>query len=184
MGKRSDFERVPKDAYQTIDPRAVAALAPFLYPGVTFAEPCAGQGLLVSALKKTGCIPTYVSDIDQGHDALDLRAEDVSHTEFIITNPPWSRPLLHPLIEHLAGLRPTWLLFDADWAHTAQSVPYMHYCHIIVSVGRLLWIPGTTMTGKDNCAWYLFDRDRVQRHGGPVFFGRVISTARLQQVAE
>lgn len=26
------------------------------------------------------------------------------------------------------------------------------------AVGRLRWIEGTTMDGKDDCAWYLFDQ--------------------------
>ena len=26
----------------------------------------------------------------------------------------------------------------------------------VVSVGRVKWIPGSKMTGKDNCAWHLF----------------------------
>jgi hypothetical protein len=34
---------------------------------------------------------------------------------------------------------------------------------------RIKWIPGSTMTGKDNCAWHLFD----QRSEGPtILIGR------------
>jgi hypothetical protein len=62
------------------------------------------------------------------------------------------------MIDRFATTHPTWLLFDADWAHTKQSTPYMAYCAKIVSVGRVKWIEGSKMTGKDNCAWYLFDK--------------------------
>jgi len=45
-------------------------------------------------------------------------------------------------------------LFDSDWMHTKQSRTYMPFCRKIVSVGRIKWFGD--MTGKDNCAWYLF----------------------------
>ena len=50
-----------------------------------------------------------------------------------------------------------WLLFDADWPHTKQSKNYISMCSKIVSVGRVKWFGN--MTGKDNCAWYLFDEE-------------------------
>lgn len=169
MGKRSDFERVEKDFYRTIDPRAVAALALHLKPESWYVEPCVGEGDLKKALRKERHVCVYESDISFGRDALTLTEEDVYGADYIITNPPWSRPILHAMIDHFAALRPTWLLFDADWAHTLQSKPYMPKCAKIVSVGRLIWIPGTTMSGKDNCAWYLFDAN----HRGPTeFVGR------------
>jgi hypothetical protein len=63
---------------------------------------------------------------------------------------------------------PTWLLFDADWVHTKQSAPFMPYCRKIVSVGRVRWIEGTKMTGKDNVAWHLFTAEE----GTTEFYGR------------
>jgi hypothetical protein len=59
---------------------------------------------------------------------------------------------------NLSDQLPTWLLFDADWKHTKQAIPYLSRLCTIVSVGRVRWIPGTPYTGKDNCCWYLFDR--------------------------
>ena len=38
----------------------------------------------------------------------------------------------------------------------------MPACTDIVAVGRLRWIEGTTMSGKQNFAWYRFDA----RHSG------------------
>jgi hypothetical protein len=73
-----------------------------------------------------------------------------------ITNPPWTRSILHPLIVFLSDQAPTWLLFDADWSHTRQAVPYLPRLRKIVSVGRVKWIPDSPFTGKDNCAWHLF----------------------------
>lgn len=176
MGKRSDFPRVEKDYYRTIDPRAVTALVPHLRPGTKFVEPCAGAGDLMDQLEARGHVCQTAFDLDPQRadialmDALEWSPKRYLEVDEVITNPPWSRPILHSLIDHLSALKPTWLLFDADWAHTRQSEPYMARCVKIVSVGRLIWIPGTTMSGKDNCAWYLFDA----RHSGPTqFYGRI-----------
>ncbi|MBG6211707.1 hypothetical protein IWQ49_006398 [Labrenzia sp. EL_126] len=172
MGKRSDFPRIDKDFYRTIDPRAVAALAPYLEPKTRFCEPCAGAGDLIDQLEAIGhrCVDAW--DFYPQRDDIQDRDARHSHADGIdryITNPPWSIPLLHELIEWLSAQQPTWLLFYADWAHTKQAEPYLKYCRKIVSVGRLKWIPGTTMSGKDNCAWYLFDQNA---EGQTEFFGR------------
>ena len=91
---------------------------------------------------------------------------EVLESAFIITNPPWDRKILHPMIKHFYSLRPTWLLFDADWPHTKQSSEYMKKCSKIVSVGRIKWFGD--MTGKDNCAWYLFENEETETK----FYGR------------
>lgn len=168
MGKRSEFERIPKDFYRTIDPRAVEPLKGFLIGGCNYYEPCCGQGDLMVMLDNVGFSCVGASDISTGVDALSLTVDDLNGAELIITNPPWSRDILHPLIDHLSNLLPTVLLFDADWAHTKQARPYLKYCHGIISVGRLKWIEGTTMSGKDNCAWYCFDRN--YEFNGTMFF--------------
>lgn len=179
MGKRSSFERVEKDFYRTIDPRAVEILSPFLVSidspprydelgnheegYVKYAEPCVGDFDLARQLSSHGHVATYMSDISMGIDALSIQKESLLDVDVIITNPPWSRDILHPMITHFSSLRPTWLLFDADWMHTKQSSPYIkELCTDIVSVGRLKWIEGTTMSGKDNCAWYRFDIGKEQ----------------------
>jgi hypothetical protein len=84
------------------------------------------------------------------------------HVTYFITNPPWTRNLLHPIIDHLSGILPTWLLLDADWMHTKQAAPYLEYCTKIVSIGRVKWMEGTKMTGKDNCCWYQFYKPHCQ----------------------
>jgi hypothetical protein len=168
LGKRSDFARRERDFYPT-PAAAVAPLLKHLPPRTTFCEPCAGDGALVNHLENAGhhCLATY--DIEVGHDwtdaswtwhqldALLLSKPLLNHADYIITNPPWERKLLHKLIEHFAHLAPTWLLFDADWAFTKQSRPFLPYLRKIVSVGRVKWIEGSKHTGKDNCAWYHFD---------------------------
>ncbi len=179
MAKRSDFERVDKDFYRTFDTRAGDRLAPFLRQRTRFIEPCAGAGDLMAQLYVHGhsceaawdkfpqddCTFPRILPIDALDQTISTHAADC-----YITNPPWTREILHTLIEHLSSQLPTWLLFDADWAHTKQARPYLTYCHHIISVGRLKWIPGTTMSGKDNVAWYLFDQQA--EYFGTQFIGR------------
>lgn len=171
MGKRSDFERRERDFYPT-PYEAVVPLLGLLWPGTRFVEPCAGDGALVSHLHRHGLHCVSASDIepqDQSVRALNAFDAEIGCAECFITNPPWDRSVLHPLIEHLSAQAPTWLLFDADWMHTKQSSRYLPWLVKIVSVGRVKWIPDSKMTGKDNCCWYLFDQRNTQ---ATKFFGR------------
>ncbi len=168
MGKRSTFDRIEKDFYRTIDPKAGQALERILnyldIETVNYYEPCYGTGDLVENLHHTNpdrftCMD--YSDIETGKDALDLTPQDVEDCDCIITNPPWSRPILHAMIDHFHTLKkPFFLLFDSDWANNKSSVPHMDYLGGIYPIGRLRWIPDTKMSSKDNCAWYLFERNR------------------------
>jgi hypothetical protein len=160
VGKRSSFERIPRDFYPT-PYEAVVPLLAHLPPQSRFCEPCAGNGALIDHLTGAGHVCAAAWDIEPRRD--DIAEKDalewvIGNIDFFITNPPWDRRVLHPLIAHLSADYPTWLLFDADWMHTRQSTLFMPYLRKIVSVGRVKWIPDSKMTGKDNCAWYLFDQ--------------------------
>lgn len=181
MGKRSDFERVPRDYY----PTPIAAVEPLidhLPYSFDYVEPCAGDGRLVKHLNElTGghgqCI--FASDVDpKGNegfiveaDALTLDFGGYGVMDMCITNPPWDRKFLHPFLDAWINICPTWLLFDADWMHTKQSAVYMTYCSKVVSVGRVKWIEDSKATGKDNCCWYLFDAFKTHQ---TMFYGRTI----------
>ena len=162
MGKRSDFERIPRDFYPTPE-AAVLPLLSHLVPATRFHEPCAGDGALIAHLAKQGHICAEAGDVELRASGIEKRnALDLYYCkgDCFITNPPWDRKVLHPLIAQLSDIAPTWLLFDADWMHTKQSVPFRPRLLRIVSVGRVKWIPDSTMTGKDNCCWYLFGKPR------------------------
>lgn len=164
MGKRSDFDRVERDFYPTPH-SAVLPLIPHLDVEREYVEPCAGDGQLIYNLSLHGlrcrmafdieprrrdCLPDYGI---QEQDALEVRWGRFLY----ISNPPWDRQILHPLIEGLTeNGGQAWLLFDADWVHTLQAAKYLPRLRKIVSVGRVKWIPDSKMTGKDNCAWHYF----------------------------
>lgn len=161
MGKRSSFERKPRDYYRT-PIEAVEPLRPFLQETQNFCEPCAGDGALVRSLQAIGLTCSGSYDIEPQHsdiwvqDARLLEEYHLFDADLIITNPPWDRAILHPLIETFSDMRPTWLLFDSDWVHTKQSIHFLPRLRKIVSIGRVKWFDKTA--GKDNACWYLFDK--------------------------
>jgi hypothetical protein len=177
MGKRSAFPRIDRDSYDT-PPEAVRPLLRYLPPATRFAEPCAGGGALIRHLRDVGHACVFASDLmprGEGIKTFDLRVLPTSRlngAKMVITNPPWSRKVLHQMLVRLRQLGlPAWLLLDANWMFTRQAAPYLFYCERIVTIGRVKWIPGTTMTGKDDCAWFLF-----QPHPTPMtlFMGKTI----------
>lgn len=178
MGKRSNFPRIPQDKYMTTDLGPVQRLQPFLPAHVRFAEPCAGNGDLIEAMEWHGHRCVYACDINPGKGTtfekrdlftLDKRWRRSAGAEMFVTNTPWLREVLHPMIDHLTGLLPTWLLLDSDWSHTDQALPYLDRCRQIVALGRVKWFQGSAHGGFENAAWYLFD---AAHSGGPKFAGR------------
>jgi len=178
MGKRSDFERLPRDLYET-PLSAAQPLFPHLSPGLRFIEPFAGAGALVDILEAQGLVCVGASDIEPlrpGILQLDYHDLDLGRwadADCFISNCPWKREILHDVIIELSDQLPTWLLFDADWMHTGQARPFMPRLKRIVSVGRVKWMPGTKHVGMDNAAWYLFGRpDSMTIPAPPLFFPR------------
>lgn len=172
MTKRASgkFKRNARDHYDTPE-SAVLPLMPFIMHVVNYWEPCYGNGYLSNAIKNLGGTDDFaLSDINRGFHAYDARSHEyyLHRGDIFITNPPWTRKILHPIIANLSAQAPTWLLFDADWMHTKQSIPYMQYCTDIVSVGRVSWM-GNNVSGFDNCCWYHFDQGQ---DGPPLFHPR------------
>lgn len=158
MSKRNPgLPRKPRDFYATPE-KAVRPVLPYLpVDGQTFAEPCAGEGHLVLHLHNAGFTCTYAGDLAHGQNVFQWNPPSPFKFDFIITNPPWDRVVLHPMIQYLTSFKvPVWMLIDADWMHTKQAIEHMHYCTTIVSIGRVRWMPGTKMDGYDNACWYRF----------------------------
>jgi len=162
MSKRTPgLQRNARDFYPTPE-KAVLPLVPHLPVGLKFYEPCVGEGHLVAALEKHAMIDCvghsdlYFDDAPP-KDAAHLKDSDIGDAEMCISNPPWTPKLLHPILDNLVPLRPTWLLLPSDWLFTKQAVPYHRWIRTVVTMPRVIWIPGTTMNGKDNCCWVLFE---------------------------
>ena len=172
MGKRSDFERIERDFYPTPYSAVSPLIAHLPQKPFTFVEPCAGDGRLIDHLGLHNGMCIHASDIEpQSDEIMEMDCVDVNaKAQYIITNPPWNRKILHPMIEHFSNIAPTWFLFDSDWMHTKQSIPFLTKLKKVVSIGRVKWIEGSSSVGKDNCCWYLFDNTDMVK---PIeFWGR------------
>lgn len=105
MGKRSNFKRNKHDKY----PTPFAAM-PFLFPYLSsserFCEPCAGDGTMVRYLEAAGhkCAAAWdIKPRGKNIDKQDARTRLIGNITCFITNPPWSRAVLHSIIENLSS---------------------------------------------------------------------------------
>lgn len=172
MGKRSNFERNPRNYYRTFDPKAVKVLAPLLAGPTAYIEPCAGDGVLIRQLNALGHRCAWASDLEP--QAPGIAEFDVFDLKFkagalVITNPPWSRDFLHPFILWLMsqGVR-AWLLWDTNWVNNVGSADILR--RFVVSVhpiGRMKWVENTKDVSKDDCAWFYLDPNKEP---GPALF--------------
>lgn len=163
MGKRSNFERIEMDKYYT-PLHATIPLFKHLKNNTKFIEPCAGDGRLIRHLETAGHKCVYACDISPECDGIEQNdvlffGGSLPECDLIITNPPWEREALHKMIDKFTSHADTWLLFDADWAHTAQASQFKTLCRKIVSIGRVQWIEGSKTSGMENCAWYFFSKE-------------------------
>ncbi len=178
MGKRSDFPRLPQDAYST-PAEAVVPLLRRLTPRTRFIEPCAGAGRLIEHLESAGHVCAGRCDLPC--DAT-VAHYDVEGADYFITNPPWRRDVLHPIIVNLSDQLPTWLLIEFGLGAHASigAVPIAPQGDRQRRTSPLdSRLANSPYDGKDNCAWHLFSRpefDVVTR-----FFGRTgrTDTARM-----
>jgi len=178
MSKRSSMPKVPKDYYPTRDPAAIPPKFVEFIRGKTYAEPCCGEGDLINLLFDYS-LCAWASDIEnrcaQGYtiDAMELSRDDVKNCECIITNPPFTKAVLLPMIDHFISLKDTWLLLPADLTHNKYFGPYMKKCSEVVSVGRICWFPvdGKRVAGTDNYAWYGWRE--MAEETETIFYGRL-----------
>lgn len=178
MGKRSHFEKIPKDKYYTWDKRAGEKFKPYAKTGIKYAEPFAGDGDLIKQLSDIGLECVFECDIESENpiitirDAFTITKDDLkkANVEEIITNPPWTREILHKVLDHFVPMGyPLWIILDANWLFTKQSVIYRQkWLTDIVPIGRMKWIPNTTMAGKDDVVWLRFSN--AKGFGDPANF--------------
>lgn len=164
MSKRRPHTEKRPRSYWPTPPKAIAPLLPHLDARTQFIEPCAGDGRLADELERHGHTCIFKSDLEP--QAADILTLDALHFDWMpdalyITNPPWERHILHPLID---ALPECWLLFDANWAWTKRARPYLDRCALIVPVGRVKWIEDSPHSGMDDSAWFRFS---ARHTGGP-----------------
>lgn len=161
MGKRSNFEKNPRDYYRTFDPKAGIALEPFVDPKAKYIEPFAGAGDLIQQLKFADCVLAY--DIEpqacmvEQADAFEIGAEDLIDVDLLITNPPWSKDIFHKALDHFVPLIDCWFLMSSGWKQNKGSAEYVNkWLTDIVPIGRMKWIEGSPHSSVDDCEWLKF----------------------------
>lgn len=87
-------------------------------------------------------------------DAREINLYQLNYAEVVITNPPYSKWMLHPIIDNLVQIAPTWMLLSSDFMHRRASAPYMKRCEKVVSAGQIRWFGDST--GRYTSCWYLF----------------------------
>ena len=172
MGKRSSFARRPMD--RTARPMRRCCRC------CRFSTACSSSPSHVRARAAGRASRTARTDLHpcrrsrRGQDALLLDAADVAGADAIITNPPWTRELLHPLISHFQQLKPTWLLFDADWCHTqaGRAIPPPLQPHRVGRPGEVDSGLAVHRQGQRRLVAF-----RPRHDEGPRFYGRMEAAA-------
>ena len=175
MSKRTSMDKIPKDFYPTTDPKALPEDFLRFISGKNYGEPCCGDGDLINLIGDVSYCE-WASDVEvrpvgRQKDAVDLTEEDLSMCDVLITNPPFTRSVLLPMIDHFISLKPTWLLLPADMMHNKYFSSYMDKCSVVVSVGRLKWFKDSPHTSTDNFAWYYWTKDPMDMRMTQ-FYGR------------
>jgi hypothetical protein len=161
MGKRSNFEKNPRDYYRTFDPKAGIALEPFVERNAKYIEPFAGAGDLIQQLKFADCVLAYDIEpqacmVDQA-DAFTIGAEDLIDVDLCISNPPWSKDIFHKALDHFVPFIDCWFLMSSSWKQNKGSAEYVSkWLTDIVPIGRMKWIEGSPHSSVDDCEWLKF----------------------------
>ena len=97
-----------------------------------------------------------------------LALDSYGDADAIITNPPYTRELMHKLIAHFQRIAPTWLLIDFGLVGTKQAAPFMPHLHGHRIFGRLQWFEGT----KEAASITMPGIDSTHALAGPIFHAR------------
>jgi hypothetical protein len=106
-----------------------------------FVDPCAGAGALADQLTEAGRVCAAMFDIEPlREDILRADARELGLFWEVITNPPFTRKLMHEIMLHCARQVPSWFLVEADWLMTQQAAEIIaKHGADIVAIGRLKW---------------------------------------------
>lgn len=165
----SNYERKPREAYQTPD-WVVAALLPYIPRGHKIFEPACGEGNIVRVLADAH-YDVHASDIQDGEDF--FAGNDAHGADGIITNPPYDNSAV--FIQHAIDLMLprngfVCMLLAADYDSAKTRKHLFGDCPIfsrtIVLTKRIVWFEredGKTAAPSENHRWFIWD----WRHQGP-----------------
>jgi hypothetical protein len=135
---------------------AVQPLLPYLLPNMRYLEPCAGDGALVQHLATAGHVCVHASDLNPLSDFIDQQdALTVQSLLPIVSNPPFEKALLVPLLTYWVPRQSAWLLLPTDCLFNLWAAPFVPYAAEIVPIGRVSWL-GNGTAGMENFCWVRF----------------------------
>ena len=142
---------------------ALESLSPYLSPGQSFIDPCAGAGELVDTLVNHGleCI-LAADDLPREHWVLRRRSLELeitgSEVDAIITNPGRDPATTNRLISHLGRQVPTWMLIGSAWGHEAKNSKLRPMLRMVVTVHDPVASAEGEVEGLETMAWHLFSQ--------------------------
>lgn len=167
MQYRSGHEARELDVWPTL-PQTIRPLLPYLPSGTRFVEPAAGDYRLAAFLEGNGHECVFASDIEPRHDEVckrDAATHDFRNyqADMIITNLPYRRDMLQPILKNLIGQLPIWMVIYSGWLDTEWAKPFMEYASHELPIGRAPWeIPGKPEGGgKRDFSWVRFGIEPV-----------------------
>lgn len=161
----SDFWETPAEAFcrEFID---------LLPSTLRYGEPCFGKGKLALHLTKASRLANkhivccHASDLyveaepelrSVKLDARTLTTDDLEEPiDLWITNAPWRRGHLFPIIDNLVKIAPVWMILPGEFYHRRNASACMSRCSDVVSTGCVNWIPGKSGNARTAYAWYKF----------------------------
>lgn len=160
MSKRGEtkFKGPEKDLIST-PPEAVLPLLHYLPRKVIFTEPCAGTGDLIEHLQAAGHVCGEAYDLAPRREDIEVgNAVDRIPKHLSVTNPPYSRALLMPILEAaIKWPHPSWWLLPHDVMANKYFRSVAPHAVAIIPIGRVSWIRNTdgspTGSGFENFDW-------------------------------
>ena len=163
MAKRSNFSRIPKDAYDT-PKEAVDVLLRHIDRFVPWIEPAAGANALANALSESGIRISHRQDIAPRALGIFVGDGTVLPTEVdghgVATNPPFRRSEFRRLLRAwLDQQRTCWILQPSGFMHTQWFARAGFDANMaeIVSLPRLQWIPGSDFKETTDHVWIRYE---------------------------
>lgn len=155
------------DAIKTID---ILRIKQNSHLNISYGEPCFGEGALTRILTrhlKGLAFCGHASDLhpERAPEGLNVRKLDARtltrsdlerHVDLWITNTPWQRTHLHPIIDNLTKVAPLWCILPAEFAHRRRNYDYLRKCTHILPVGPVQFRPTKSGNGFFCYAWYRF----------------------------
>jgi hypothetical protein len=124
-----------------------------------FVEPCAGDGRLKNVLVDKGLCCVAAIDINprRGDIGVGDAASLIGLAPHIpvVTNPPWARKLLEPILSNLLGQTTLWLLLPLDYLSNQWTGFAIKHVNCIIPLGRVSWLENGK-GGMENSAWFRF----------------------------